>query len=202
MRRSLCGLLTLPAFLVTALAGQGCDSGSNETGPGPTPANAAAPSVNPAATPPAGSVSAIETSGGTPTIKAVMGALTKGPNSLTTVIGKELEADPIPWETVQSQTKEYARLAAELGKNGPPKGEKNSWDALTLAWSETANALDKASQAKDADAALDAHGKLAGSCMACHRAHRVMGPGGFGGPGGPGGRGPGGPPSSGAPSSQ
>jgi hypothetical protein len=148
----------------------------------------AAPPINPGAIP--------ESTGGTPTIKQIMGVLTKGPSSLTPVIGKELEANPIPWETVQSQTREYARLAGELGRNTPPKGEQESWSALTLAWSEAATALDKASQAKNADAALDAHGKLAGSCMTCHRAHRVMGPGGGGPPRGPG-RPGGGTPSSG-----
>jgi hypothetical protein len=64
--------------------------------------------------------------------------------------------------------------------------------------------LDQAAQAKDEDAALEAHGKLETTCMASHRAHRVMGgpgmkgmgkglggPPGFGPPGGGGPRGSG-----------
>jgi hypothetical protein len=114
--------------------------------------------------------------------------LTKGPNSLTPVIGKELETDPPPWETIQAQTKEYAKLAEALGLNDPPKGTRESWATLTADFAATAAELDKAAQARDEDAALAAHGKLEVSCMSCHREHRRMGPG----MGGPPGRGPGG----------
>ncbi len=79
----------------------------------------------------------------------------------------------------------------------PPRGGKDSWAKLTAAYAESATDMDKAAQAKDAATALDAHGKIEGSCMACHRVHRGMGGpgGGMGGPpGGPGrGRPPGGP---------
>src|SRR5438105_4217453 len=34
-------------------------------------------------------------------IRAIMGKLTKGPQSLTPTIGKELEADPPPWDKIQ-----------------------------------------------------------------------------------------------------
>jgi hypothetical protein len=134
-----------------------------------------------------------------------MTKLTKGPNSLTPVIEKELNSDAPPWETIQGQTKEFAQLAAAMGKNTPPKGHMESWEKLTSAYTEWASDLDAAAQAKSKDAALEAHGKLAGSCMACHREHREMrkgggGPPGFGPPGGPPGFGPpGGPPGSGPP---
>jgi hypothetical protein len=121
-----------------------------------------------------------------------MTRLTKGPNSLTPVIGKELKEENPPWETVQSQTKEYVQLASAMTGNDPPKGHKSSWEKLTLAYAEWAAELDKAAQAKDKSAALEAHGKLAGSCMACHREHREMRKG-MGGPPGSG-RGPGMPP--------
>jgi hypothetical protein len=124
-----------------------------------------------------------------------MGKLTKGPNSLTPVIGKELEADPPAWDTIQPQTKEYARLAAAMGKNDPPKGTKESWTKLSAVFADSAAALDKAAQARNRDAAVEAHGQIAGSCMECHRAHRQMGPGMGGGGGGPRGGFPkGGPP--------
>jgi hypothetical protein len=118
---------------------------------------------------------ASEPLGDSPTIKQVMIKLTKGPNSLTPVIGKALEADPPAWETIQPQTKEYARLAAAMGKNEPRKGDKESWTKLSTAFADTAAALDKAAQARDKDAALDAHGQLQGSCMSCHKEHRGMG---------------------------
>jgi mono/diheme cytochrome c family protein len=85
------------------------------------------------------------------------------------------------------QTKEYARLAIAMGKNEPPKGTKDSWTKLSTAFANSATALDKAAQAKNKDAALEALGQLQGSCMECHMAHRQMG------------RGPGGPPRGGFP---
>ena len=142
-----------------------------------------------------------------PEIKEIMTKLAKGPNSLTPVLGNELKADQPAWETIQGQTKEYAQLAGELVKYDPPKGSKESWTKLTGEYSAAASELDKAAQAKDKDAALQAHGQVANSCMSCHRQHRTMGPGpggprgkmgppgfGPGGPGGPPPGGPGGPP--------
>jgi hypothetical protein len=122
-------------------------------------------------------------------IKEIMTKLTKGPGSLTPVISQELNTDPPPWDTIQTQTKEFAQLAASMGKYDPPKGSKDSWATLTSAYSEAAASLDKAAQAKDKNAALEAHKTLANSCMSCHQAHRGMGPGmgmpGKGPPGGP-----------------
>jgi hypothetical protein len=125
--------------------------------------------------------------GDSPTNKQIMSKLSRGPNSLTPVIGKELEADPPAWDTIVPQTQEYARLAAAMGKNEPTKGTKESWIKLSTAFADSAVALNKAAQAKDRDAALEAHGQIQGSCMQCHTAHRQMG-GGMG----RGGRGPGG----------
>ena len=135
--------------------------------------------------------------GDSPTTKQIMTKLGKGPNALTPVIGKELETDPPPWETIGPQTAEYARLALAMAKNEPRKGTKESWTELNGHFAQSAEALNKAAQAKDRNAALEAHGQLAGSCMQCHREHRMGpggGPGGRGGPGGPGGppSGPGG----------
>ncbi len=114
----------------------------------------------------------IDTKTGTPTIRQIMGRLTKGPNSLTPVIGKELAAAAPDWKTIEPQTDEYARLAAALEKNTPRKGSPESWAKLSAAFTESAAALDKAAKAKDRDAALDAHNELTGSCMECHRQHR------------------------------
>ena len=127
-------------------------------------------------------------------IRQIMIKLTKGPSSLTPVLGQELKEDQPPWETIQGQTKEYALSAADLGKHDPPKGSKESWATLTAAFAGSAADLDKAAQAKDKDAALTAHGKLTTSCNACHKEHRMMGRG-MGGPAGdfPGGPPPGGP---------
>jgi cytochrome c553 len=156
--------------------------------PGPPGDAPAAPAPPPTET--------AEEPGAPPTIKAIMGKLTKGQGSLTPVIGEELHEDPVPWEALQGQTREYARLAAALVQNEPPKGSPESWAKQAGAFSETAAALDRAAQARDADAAREAHDALAASCMACHREHRVMGPGRGMPPGGPG---PGGRPPGGGP---
>src|SRR5579864_8056591 len=125
------------------------------------------------------------TNGATPTIKQIMRRLTKDPGSLTRTIGNELGANPPQWETLATQTREYARLAAALGQNEPPKGSKDSWAKLALAYANSAAALDQAVQAKDRAAALAAHGKISNSCMGCYGEHRRGG--GMGGRFGQGG---------------
>jgi cytochrome c556 len=94
---------------------------------------------------------------------------------LTPVLGKALEAPEPAWETIQKQTREFAELAAALGKNTPPRGSKESWEKLTSAYAAAAAGLDRAAQGKDRDAALTAHRQLEGSCKACHNAHRMGG---------------------------
>jgi hypothetical protein len=137
---------------------------------------------------------------GSPGIKQIMNKLTKGPNSLTPVIGNELGQNPPPWETIQGHTKEYSQSASELGKYDPPKGAKESWIKFTAAFAESAAELDKAAIAKDKETAKVAHDQLKNSCNACHQEHRRMGGGGRGGPAGFGPRGgPGGPPPGGGP---
>ncbi len=127
-----------------------------------------------------------------------MTKLTKGPNSLTPLIGNELGQNPPPWETIQGQTKEYVQSASELGTYDPPKGAKESWIALTTAFADSAAELDRAAIAKNKETALVAHDQLKNSCNACHQEHRRMGRGGGGGPPGFGPRGgPGGPPQGG-----
>jgi hypothetical protein len=232
MPRALRGVLALLILPAVPLIVGGCGSGTNEMRTTETPPGAAetpaAPPSEPSEATPVSNATAKTPSGvaevpapapgepseaapipdvteGTatsPSIKEIMTKLTKGPNSLTPVIGDELETENPPWATIQTQTKEFVQLAAAMGKNDPPKGHKSSWEKLTSAYAEWAADLDEAAQAKNKDAALEAHGKLAGSCMACHREHRVMRPGrgGMGGPPGsqrpgmpPGGPPPGGP---------
>jgi hypothetical protein len=181
--RSLYRSITYPILVAgVLLAYGGCADEGNPGGPGAPPPPGPGPGPGSEASGPIGD---------SPTTRQIMGKLTKGPNSLTPVIGKGLEADPPAWETIQPQTKEYARLAAAMGKNDPTKGTKESWTKLSAAFADSAAALDKAAQAKNRDAALDAHSQITGSCMQCHQAHRQMGRG----PGGPGGGFPkGGPP--------
>jgi hypothetical protein len=179
--------MTLPILLAVTWAVGGCGESKNETRADKTPPGVAGAPVPPPGEPveAAPIPDVTEGTGASPTIKEIMTKLTKGPNSLTPVIGKELEAEDPPWETLQPRAKEFAQLAAAIGRNDPPKGHKASWEKLTSAYAEWASDLDKAAQVKDRNAALEAHGKLAGSCMACHREHREMRKG-MGGPPGPG----------------
>lgn len=130
-------------------------------------------------------------------IGEIMAKLTKGPQSLTNVIGRELNEETPPWGEIQPQTKEYVQLAGSMGKYDPPKGDKESWQKMTSAFTQSATDLERAAAAKDTQGAKAAHTALTKSCQSCHQAHRagpgmMMGgkPGGFRGPGG----GPGGPP--------
>lgn len=186
-----------PALTSLSLIAAGCGEAAKEDQPkdaaaiaSAEPAPASAPAV------------AAETSGKSPSVKQIMGKLTKGPKALTPVLGEELKAEKPAWDLIQPQAKEFAQMAALMGQNDPPKGSRDSWMKLTSAYAESATALDKAAQAKDKDAALEAHGVLANSCKGCHGPHKAMGPGmggpggmrGPGGFGGPGGRPPGGGP--------
>jgi len=105
-------------------------------------------------------------------------------------IGQALNNNPPPWESLQPQTQELAKLAASLSGNTPSKGSPESWSKLTSAFASSASELDKAVQAKDKNAALAANQQVQNSCNTCHQQHRSMrGPGGgMGMP--PGGGGP------------
>jgi hypothetical protein len=196
----------LPVWMIVSLVAGGCNDGDNQD-----QVNGAPPGADggmPGGGGPGGG-------GGSPGIKQIMGKLTKGPNSLTPLIGNELQQDPPPWDTIQGQAKEYAKSAAELGTYDPPKGAKESWAKLTAAFAESGAELERAAMAKDKEAARLSHDQLKNSCNACHLEHRRMGrgggpggpggppPGGFGrppgGPGGPPPGGPGGPPPGGGP---
>lgn len=134
--------------------------------------------------------------GGNATLQQIMSKLAKGRNSMTPVIGKDLAVESPDWSTIQVLTGEYARQAARMGPETPPRGSAESWAKLTGEFTAAAETLNKAAVAKDKAAAQAAHKILADSCKACHQEHRPMGRGGRGGPGagGPPPGGPGGPP--------
>jgi hypothetical protein len=121
--------------------------------------------------------------GGDVNLKQIMGKIGRGPTALSAMLNRELNADPPAWETIQPQTAEYAKLAADLGKSDPPRGSKDSWAKLSAAFAASAAEVDRVAQARDVTATRAAQAKLGSSCMECHREHR-------GGPGGPGGFGP------------
>ncbi len=131
--------------------------------------------------------------GGESPIHKIMDKIGEGPESLGSVIGAGLKANPPPWDKLQGQTKEFAEIVASLSKLQPAKGSKESWTNLTAKFTDSAVALNKSVQEKNREAAATVHRAISQSCTACHQQHR--GPGGFGPPpGGPGGPFGGGPP--------
>src|SRR5437899_13014311 len=76
-----------------------------------------------------------------PDVKAIMGKLNKGPKAMTVALRKDLSADDPDWRKIQQDAKEFAKLAAAMRKNEPPKGSKESWEQLTKQYAEYAKAL-------------------------------------------------------------
>jgi hypothetical protein len=107
-----------------------------------------------------------------PPVKEIMGKLNK-PTGLYFNIGKELRENDPMWADVQKDAKEVAKLAAVLGKNAPPRGDKESWAKLTKDYAANAVTLEKAAAAKDQAAARAAYAKMGGeTCNTCHKAHK------------------------------
>jgi cytochrome c556 len=91
------------------------------------------------------------------------------------LIKKELAGEHPDWKKVRDASRSFATLARALEKNEPPWGEKASWKTFTDDHLGSAKALEDAAQARDKDAVMAVHRKLAASCKACHAAHRYRG---------------------------
>jgi hypothetical protein len=109
----------------------------------------------------------------TPTVKEIMGKAHKGPNSILPNVAKDLRDDNGPdWDEIKKSAKELVSLGKNLSRNDPPKGEKASWEKLTKAYTEHAQALLSAAEKKNKSAAETAQKKLQSSCTGCHKMHR------------------------------
>ncbi|WP_435015334.1 cytochrome c [Tundrisphaera sp. TA3] len=106
------------------------------------------------------------------TIKDVMGKLHKGTKAQSGVLKGQLKADPIDWEAVQKTTKDFVILGADLAKNDPPKGDKESWKNFADKYFATAKELDDAATAKDKSKVEAAQKSMGASCKSCHDAHK------------------------------
>jgi hypothetical protein len=107
-----------------------------------------------------------------PSIKEIMTKAHKGGDSLIGKLGTELKADDPDWAKVQEQTKDLVELGAALGKNTPPKGDKESWEKLTTAYEDNAKDMDKAAQKKDKETTAADLKKVMNMCMNCHKVHK------------------------------
>ncbi|MBX7103531.1 MAG: cytochrome c [Gemmataceae bacterium] len=107
----------------------------------------------------------------TPDIETIMKKV-NGKNGLHKKVGEGIKSDSPKWDDISKQMKDYSSMAADLGKNACPKGDKASWDKLTKAYSDNAKKLADAVEKKDKSAASAAHGALQKSCKACHDVHK------------------------------
>lgn len=106
------------------------------------------------------------------TVKDIMKRVNKGPESLFPMVRKGLNADNPDWAALQKQAKEIADLAASLGKQDPPRGEKGTWLKFSKEYAESTKAMSDAAQKMDKQGMIGVHGKLTQACSACHNAHR------------------------------
>ena len=106
------------------------------------------------------------------TIDKIMEILHKGKKSSASVIRAALKSPSPDWSVVQKETKTYAKYAADLPKNDPPKGDAADFKKLAKAFAGYAKNLDDAAKKEDLASAKAAMGKLGGSCKSCHDAHK------------------------------
>src|SRR5262245_12969265 len=106
------------------------------------------------------------------TIDKIMETLHKGRKSPLASLKTALKSQSPDWASVQKETKTYAKYAADLPKNDPPKGDAASFKKLAKAFASEAKALDDAARKEDLDKAKAAFRKIGSYCMTCHEAHR------------------------------
>lgn len=105
-------------------------------------------------------------------IEKIMSTLHKGKKSPMATLKGALKSQSPDWTVVQKETKTYAKLAADMPKNDPPKGDAASFKKLAKTYADNAKSLDDAAKKEDLASAKTAFGKIGRSCMECHKAHR------------------------------
>jgi hypothetical protein len=105
-----------------------------------------------------------------PDIKTIMKKV-NGKGAICGKVGADLKAKEPKWDEIADLAKEWVPLAKAMGKNDPPKGDKESWKKLTDAYAKAADDLETAAKDKDLKAAQTAMKTLT-ACMGCHKLHR------------------------------
>jgi hypothetical protein len=107
-----------------------------------------------------------------PSIKEIMGKLHKGANAPLAKLKTVLKAETPDWKDVQSLSKDFVILGADLAKNEPPRGDRSAFEQLANAYYQNVKALDDGAKAEDKAKAQAALNKIGASCKACHAAHK------------------------------
>lgn len=107
-----------------------------------------------------------------PDIKTIMKKCNAGKGAICSKVGADLKATEPKWDEVSDLVKDWVPLAKALGKNDPPKGDKESWKKLTDAYAKAADDLEKATKDKDLTAAKAAYKTLSTGCTGCHKLHK------------------------------
>jgi cytochrome c556 len=111
--------------------------------------------------------------GKAPDIKQIMQRANK-PTGIYFNLKKDLEDEEPSWTEMRTEAHDLAQLAAALGKQTPPKGDKASWMKLSRAYADNAQGLYQAVAKKDKKAARAALTRMGGdTCKTCHKAHRL-----------------------------
>jgi cytochrome c556 len=105
-------------------------------------------------------------------IDKIMETLHKGRRSPLSTLKAALKSPSPDWAVVQKQSKTYAKVAADLPKNDPPKGDAASFKKLAKAFAANAKTLEESAAKEDLAATKAAFGKLGSACMTCHDAHK------------------------------
>ena len=105
-------------------------------------------------------------------IEKIMEALHKGRKSPVATLKTALKSSSPDWALIQKESKLYAKYAADLPKNEPPKGDKESFEKMAKAFADSAKKLEDAARREDLPAVKAAFGKIRTSCNSCHDAHK------------------------------
>jgi cytochrome c556 len=75
-------------------------------------------------------------------------------------------------DDAKKPVEEWVKLAGALGKNEPPKGEKDSWKKMTGTYEKSVKDLAAAVKGDKADGVKTAMAAIGRSCAGCHKAHK------------------------------
>ena len=105
-------------------------------------------------------------------VEKIMETLHKGRKSTFATVKTALKSASPDWPLIQKESKIYAKYAADLPKNDPPKGDSASFKRMAKAFADSAKKLEDAAQKEDLAAAKSALHKLGTLCESCHDAHK------------------------------